>query len=73
MSLRHEVTKSSGGGLGDKRACTRALLGIISARKLCFWEVPACASPEPAEEGGANAGLEEAAESRESVGLDIAL
>ena len=47
--------------------------GIISARELFFGEVPVCASPEPAEEGGANAGPEEVAKNRESVGPGAAL
>jgi len=73
VSLRHVVAKSSGGGPGDKRAHARAFPGTISARKVFFGEVPACASPETAEEGGANTGPEEAAESRESAGPGTAL
>jgi len=62
MTLRHVVAKSSGGGPGDKQARAGAFPGTISAQKGFFGEVPACASPEPVEEGGANMGLEEAAE-----------
>ena len=61
MTLRHVVAKSSGGGPGDKRARGGAFPGTISARRGFFGEVPACASPEPAEEGGANTGPEETA------------
>ena len=38
-----------------------------------FGEVPVCASPEPVEKWGANAGPEEVAESRESAGPGAAL
>ena len=73
MSLRHEFAKSSGGGPGDKRACTMAFPGIISAQKLFFGEAPAGAIPEAAEERSANAGPEDVAENRESAGPGAAL
>jgi len=51
----------------------REFLGIISARKVLFGEIPTCASLESAEEGGADAGPVEAAESREGTPAGAAL
>ena len=50
-----------------------AFLGTISAQKVFFGEVPTCASPEPAEEGGANTGPEEVAENCKSAGTGAVL
>ena len=47
--------------------------GIISARKVFYEDIPACASLEPAEKGGANAGPGEAVESCKSAGPSAAL
>jgi len=51
----------------------RAFLGIISAQKVLFGEVPTCASLESAEEGGADAGPVEVAESHENAPAGAAL
>jgi len=52
---------------------TRVFLGIISAWKVLFWEIPTCASLESVEEGGVDAGPMEAAKSRKSAPAGAAL
>jgi len=51
----------------------RAFPGIISAWKVLFGEIPTCASLESVEEGGADAGPVEAAESCKSAPAGAAL
>jgi len=51
----------------------RAFLGIISAWKVLFGEIPTCASLESAEEGGTDTGPVEAAKSCESTPAGAAL
>jgi len=51
----------------------RVFLGIISARKVFYEDIPACVSLELAEKGGANAGPGEVVESCKSVGPSAAL
>ena len=72
-SLRHVVAESSGESRGETWTRARVFPGIISARKVFFGDIPTCASLEPAEKGGANAGPGKEAESREIAGLGTAL
>ena len=51
----------------------RVFLGIISARKVFYEDIPACASLELVEKGGANAGPGEVVESCKSAGLSAVL
>ena len=51
----------------------RAFPGIISAWKVLFGEIPTCASLELAEEGGADAGPGEVAESRKGAPMGTVL
>jgi len=73
MLLRHVVIELSGGGPGDEQTCVRVFPGIISAQKVLFGEIPTCASLELAEEGGADTGPGEAAESCKSAPTHAAL
>jgi len=64
--------KPSGRPRGSMRVCKSVPGHYLSPECVC-WEVLACASPEPAEEGGANAGPEKAAKSRKRAGPGEAL
>jgi len=64
---------SEWGSPGDKRACTRAFPGIISARKLFPGELLAYTNPRPAAEEGAKANPGGAAEGRRNAGPGAAL
>jgi len=58
---------------GGKQTRVRVFPGIISARKVFYEDIPACASLEPAEKGGTNTGLGEAVKSHKSAGPSAAL
>jgi len=64
---------SKWGSPGDKQACARAFLGIISAWKLFLGELLAYTNPRPVAEEGAKANLGRAAEGRRNTGLGTAL
>jgi len=58
---------------GDKRACTRAFPGIISARKVSPGELLAYANPRPVAEEGAKVNPGGAAETRRNMEPGAAL
>jgi len=58
---------------GGKWTCARVFPGIISAQKVFYKDIPAYASLELVEKGGANVGLGEAVESCKSAGLSAVL
>jgi len=74
MLLRHVVVEVSGEAWGGgKQMRMRVFPGIISAQKVFYEDIPACASLELAEKGGTNVGLGEAVKSCKSMGLSAVL
>jgi len=73
MSLRHPIAKRVERSPGDKRACTKAFPGIISARKVSPGELLAYANPRPVAEEGTKANPGGAAGRRRNAGPDAVL
>jgi len=73
MPLRHIVVEASGEAWGGKQTRVRVFLGIISAQKVFYEDIPTCASLELVEKGGANAGPGEVVKSCKSAGPSAVL